>query len=179
MGKKRNIYSEGRQNINYELLKGMLKKKMNIEELRKSLTPVEKGKMLEKCVHYFIHNKMKREDTPNPFNGYTGVMGRGIDNIIYLKDEKIAVECKNNAKTTYYSNKDIDKQFVEYFKPYYGKAKLVLLIAHNTLAYQGLEKLKEMGVIIIELGFQILDEKTFRKAIHALYHSKLYHLLKR
>jgi len=157
----------------------MLKKKMNIEELRKSLTPVEKGKMLEKCVHYFIHNKMKREDTPNPFNGYTGVMGRGIDNIIYLKDEKIAVECKNNAKTTYYSNKDIDKQFVEYFKPYYGKAKLVLLIAHNTLAYQGLEKLKEMGVIIIELGFQILDEKTFRKAIHALYHSKLFYLLKR
>jgi len=152
---------------------------MNIEELRKSLTPVEKGKMLEKCVHYFIHNKMKREDTPNPFNGYTGVMGRGIDNIIYLKDEKIAVECKNNAKTTYYSNKDIDKQFVEYFKPYYGKAKLVLLIAHNTLAYQGLEKLKEMGVIIIELGFQILDEKTFRKAIHALYHSKLFYLLKR
>ena len=159
-------------------MKGKLKIKMNLEELRKSLSSTEKGKKLEKLLHYFAHKKMKRKDTPNPFNGYTGFMGRGIDNIIYLEDEKIAVECKNNAKTTYYSNEDIEKQFIEYFKPYCGKAKLVLVIAHNTLAYQGLQKLKEMGVIIIELGVQVLDEKTFRKAISRLYHSKLYHLLK-
>jgi len=151
---------------------------MEIEELRKSLSPAEKGKMLEKCVHYFIHNKMKRKDTPNPFNGYWDVMGRGIDNIIYLEDEKIAVECKNNAKTTYYGNEEVEKQFVQYFEPYYGNTKLVLIIAHNTLAHQGLQKLKQMGVIIIELGFQVLEEKTFRKALFRLYHSKLYHLLK-
>ena len=153
-------------------------KKLNLEELRKSLSPVEKGKILEKCVHYFIHNKMKRKDTPNPFNGYTDVMGRGIDNIIYLEDEKIAVECKNNAKTTNYSNEDIEKQFIEYFKPYYGKATLVLVIAHNTLPYKGIQKLKQMGVHIIELGVQVLEEKTFRKALSRLYHSKLYYLLK-
>ena len=121
---------------------------------------------------------MKRKDTPNPFNGYTDFMGRGIDNIIYLEDEKIAVECKNNAKTTYYGNEEIEKQFIGYFKPYYGKATLVLLIAHNTLAYQGLQKLKQMGVHIIELGVQVLDQKTFGKALFKLYHSKLYYLLK-
>ena len=152
---------------------------MDLEELRKSLSPTEKGKKLEKCVHYFIYNKMKRKDNPNPFNGYTDVTGRGIDNTIYLEDEKIVIECKNNAKTTYYSNEDIEKQFIEYFKPYCGKATLVLVIAHNTLAYQGLQKLKQMGVHIIELGVQVLEEKTFRKALHALYHSKLYYLLKR
>lgn len=153
-------------------------KKLSLETLRKSLSPVEKGKMLEKCVHYFIHNKMKRMDTPNPFNGYTDVMGRGIDNTIYLEDEKIAVECKNNAKTTYYGNEEIEKQFIEYFKPYYGKTTLVLVIAHNTLAYQGLQKLNEMGVIIIELGFQVLEEKTFGKALNKLFKSRLYGLLK-
>jgi len=151
---------------------------MTTEELRKSLSPAEKGKMLEKCVHYFIHNKMKRIDTPNPFNGYWDVMGRGIDNIVYLENEKIAVECKNNAKTTYYSNEDTEKQVIEYFKPYLGKDTLVLVIAHNTLAYRGLQKLEKMGVIIIELGFQVLDEETFGKAIDALYNSKLFHLLK-
>lgn len=154
------------------------KRKMNLEELRKSLSPVEKGKMLEKCVHYFIYNKMKRMDTPNPFNGYTDVMGRGIDNIIFLENEKIAVECKNNAETTYYGNEEIEKQFTEYFKPYYGKAKLVLVIAHNTIAHQGLQKLKQMGVIIIELGFQVLEEKTFGKALNRLFRSRLYGLLK-
>ena len=155
-----------------------LDRKMNLEELRKSLSPVEKGKMLEKCVHYFIHNKMKRMDTPNPFNGYTDVMGRGIDNIIYLEDEKIAIECKNNAKTTYYGNEEIEKQFIEYFNPYYGEATLVLVIAHNTLAYEGLEKLKQMGVIIIELGVQVLDQKTFGTALDKLFKSRLYGLLK-
>lgn len=153
-------------------------KKLNHEELRKSLSPAEKGKMLEKCVHYFVHNRMKREDTPNPFNGYWDVMGRGIDNIIYLEDEKIAVECKNNAKTTLYSNEDIEKQFIEYFKPYCGKATLVLVIAHNTLAYKGLEKLKQMGVIIIELGVQVLDPETFGTALDKLFKSRLYGLLK-
>ena len=151
---------------------------MTTEELRKSLSPAEKGKMLEKCVHYFIHNKMMRIDTPNPFNGYWDVMGRGIDNIIHLENEKIAVECKNNAETTYYGNEETEKQFIEYFKPYHGEATLVLVIAHNTLAYRGLQKLKEMGIIIIELGFQVLDEETFGKAIDALYNSKLFHLLK-
>ena len=151
---------------------------MNLEKLRKSLSPAEKGKMLEKCVHYFIHNKMKCIDTPNPFNGYWDVMGRGIDNIVHLENEKIAVECKNNAETTYYSNEEVENQVIDYFKPYYGEDTLVLVIAHNTLAYQGLQKLKQMGVIIIELGVQVLDKETFRKAIHALYHSKLYHLLK-
>ena len=91
-------------------------KKLSLETLRKSLSPVEKGKMLEKCVHYFIHNKMKRKDTPNPFNGYTDFMGRGIDNIIYLEDEKIAVECKNNAKTTYYGNEEVEKLRTFYYK---------------------------------------------------------------
>lgn len=170
MGKKSGKNGDVRQNS---------ERKMNLEELRKSLSPVEKGKKLEICVHYFINNKMKLKDTPNPFNGYTDFMGRGIDNIIYLEDEQIAVECKNNAKTTYYGNEEVEQQFIQYFEPYCGKAKLVLVIAHNTLAYQGLQKLKEMGVTIIELGFQVLEEKTFRKAIHALYHSKLYHLLKR
>lgn len=134
--------------------------------------------MLEKRVHYFVYNKMKRKDTPNPFNGYTDVMGRGIDNVIYLEDEKIAVECKNNAKTTNYSNEDIEKQFIEYFKSYCGKATLVLVIAHNTLAHQSLQKLKEMGVIIIELGVQVLDQKTFGKALNRLFKSRLYALLK-
>lgn len=153
-------------------------KKLNPEELRESLSPAEKGKMLEKCVHYFVHNRMKRKDTPNPFNGYWDVMGRGIDNIIYLEDEKIAVECKNNAKTTFYSNEDIEKQFIQYFKPHYGKATLVLVIAHNTLAYEGSQKLKRMGVIIIELGVQVLNQKTFGKALNKLFKSRLYGLLK-
>ena len=151
---------------------------MTIEELRKSLSATEKGKKLEKLLHYFAHNKMKQKDTPNPFDGYTGVMGRGIDNIIYLEDEKIAVECKNNAKTTYYGNEEIEKQFIEYFKPYYGKATLVLIIAHNTLAHQGLQKLKEMGVIIIELGVQVLDQETLGRALNRLFKSRLYGLLK-
>ena len=153
-------------------------RKTNLEELRKSLSPVEKGKKLEICVHYFIHNKMKRMDTPNPFNGYTDYMGRGIDNIIYLEEKKIALECKNNARTTYYGNEEIEKQFIEYFKPYYGEATLVLVIAHNTLAYQGLQKLKQMGAIIIELGVQVLDKVTFGTALNRLFKSKLYSLLK-
>ena len=153
-------------------------RKTNLEELRQSLSATEKGKKLEKLLHYFAHNKMKQKDNPNPFNGYTDVTGRGIDNIIYLEDEKIAIECKNNARTTYYGNEEIEKQFIEYFKPYYGKATLVLIIAHNTLAYQGLQKLKEMDVIIIELGVQVLDQKTFGKALNKLFKSRLYGLLK-
>ena len=151
---------------------------MNLEELRKSLSPTKKGKMLEKCVHYFIFKKMNVKDNPNPFNGYTGVMGRGIDNIIILENKKIVIECKNNAETTDYSNKNIQKYFIDYFMPYYGNATLVLVIAHNTLASEGYLELKRLGVYIIELSLQVLNEQTFRKALHKLYRSKLYYLLK-
>lgn len=135
------------------------------------------GIALENPVAQFLKHKLKFGDLVdhNSFNEseYPN------DNHLIVDAEvkgKALIECTNPKETTFFCDKDIGKK-LDYFHRRDPKHLLIwfLVISFANFSQYIADKLKEMRIHLIELGFHA---EQFSKVINRLFHSQLYQILK-
>lgn len=141
---------------------------------RNKLSKYQKiGISLEMAIHIAL-KILKIKHKHNPFNNnYASSMGYGVD--ICIPQKSVDIESKNNKGNYGLSPSWSKREILKRFQGSKARIKLVICGFNNFSRYF-LSYLKDKGIIVIELGFQV-SKSTFKRAIHILI-KKLYWIKK-